>query len=92
VGQVAIVGDPTGLRNFDFQNGQRPLKIEKDWKRDDGGLKPAIDQLTACFSGELRWLDLSEEEVASVIAFLASDEAAAIHGAVYLVDRGKTVG
>jgi len=32
------------------------------------------------------------EEVASVIAFLASEEARAIHGSVYLVDGGKTVG
>ncbi|MEU1980981.1 SDR family oxidoreductase [Nocardia sp. NPDC019395] len=32
------------------------------------------------------------EEVATVIAFLAGDEASAIHGAVYLADNGKTAG
>lgn len=31
-------------------------------------------------------------DVASVIAFLASDDAAAVHGAVYTVDHGKTAG
>lgn len=31
-------------------------------------------------------------EVAEVIAFLASDAAAAVHGAVYLTDNGKTAG
>lgn len=32
------------------------------------------------------------EEVASVVAFLASDDASAVHGAVYLTDNGKTAG
>jgi NAD(P)-dependent dehydrogenase (short-subunit alcohol dehydrogenase family) len=31
-------------------------------------------------------------DVAKTIAFLASDDAAAVHGAVYLVDNGKTAG
>lgn len=31
-------------------------------------------------------------EVAAVIAFLASDDASAVHGAVYLADNGKTAG
>jgi meso-butanediol dehydrogenase / (S,S)-butanediol dehydrogenase / diacetyl reductase len=31
-------------------------------------------------------------DVAKAIAFLASDDAAAIHGAVYAVDNGKTAG
>ncbi|MGW5382665.1 SDR family NAD(P)-dependent oxidoreductase [Nocardia sp. NPDC003963] len=31
-------------------------------------------------------------DVAKVIAFLASDDAAAVHGAVHLVDNGKTAG
>jgi NAD(P)-dependent dehydrogenase (short-subunit alcohol dehydrogenase family) len=31
-------------------------------------------------------------EVASVIAFLASDDAAAVHGAVYVIDNGKLAG
>lgn len=35
---------------------------------------------------------MSAEEVAAVILFLASHEARAIHGSVYLVDAGKTVG
>ncbi|MEH6606259.1 MAG: SDR family oxidoreductase [Pseudomonadales bacterium] len=35
---------------------------------------------------------MNPTEVAEVIAFLASDKAAAIHGAVYTVDQGKTVG
>ncbi|CQD21450.1 D-beta-hydroxybutyrate dehydrogenase [Mycolicibacterium conceptionense] len=31
-------------------------------------------------------------DVAKTIAFLASDDAAAVHGAVYIVDAGKTAG
>ncbi|MGI9284546.1 MAG: SDR family NAD(P)-dependent oxidoreductase [Pseudomonadales bacterium] len=42
-------------------------------------------------SGGLRGM-MPAEEVASVIAFLASPDASAIHGAVYPVDRGKMVG
>ena len=34
----------------------------------------------------------SIDEVAEVIAFLVSDPAAAVHGAVYLTDNGKTAG
>lgn len=32
------------------------------------------------------------EDIAALIAFLASDDAKAIHGAVYMVDQGKTSG
>jgi NAD(P)-dependent dehydrogenase (short-subunit alcohol dehydrogenase family) len=31
-------------------------------------------------------------DVAKTIAFLSSDDAAAVHGAVYVVDNGKTAG
>lgn len=31
-------------------------------------------------------------DVAKTIAFLASDDASAVHGAVYTVDNGKTAG
>ncbi len=35
---------------------------------------------------------MNADEVAAFICFIASDEASAIHGAVYPIDRGKTVG
>lgn len=35
---------------------------------------------------------METEDVAKTIAFLASDDAAAVHGAVYIVDAGKTAG
>jgi len=35
---------------------------------------------------------MEPHDVATVIAFLASDDAAAIHGAVYAVDNGKLAG
>ena len=35
---------------------------------------------------------MQPRDVASVIAFLASDDAAAVHGAVYVVDNGKLAG
>ena len=40
------------------------------------------------------WLSDSTNvaDVAKTIAFLASDDAAAVHGAVYIVDAGKTAG
>ncbi len=35
---------------------------------------------------------MAPADVAKVIAFLASDDATTIHGAVYNVDNGKTAG
>ena len=35
---------------------------------------------------------MQADDVAATIAFLASDEAKAVHGAVYQVDQGRTVG
>jgi enoyl-[acyl-carrier-protein] reductase (NADH) len=35
---------------------------------------------------------MEASDVANVIAFLASDEAAAVHGAVYAIDNGKLAG
>ena len=35
---------------------------------------------------------MQPHDVATMIAFLASDDAAAIHGAVYRVDNGKGAG
>jgi len=32
------------------------------------------------------------EDIAAIITFLASDEAKAVHGAVYMADKGKTIG
>jgi NAD(P)-dependent dehydrogenase (short-subunit alcohol dehydrogenase family) len=51
--------------------------------------KPNYDLImrTASPRGMMQPLD-----VANVIAFLASDDAAAIHGAVYRVDNGKGAG
>jgi meso-butanediol dehydrogenase / (S,S)-butanediol dehydrogenase / diacetyl reductase len=54
-------------------------------------IPPDVDFELVMRSAGLRGM-MPAEEVAEVIAFLASDAAKAIHGAVYLVDGGKTVG
>jgi len=54
-------------------------------------IPPDVDFELVMRSAGLRGM-MPAEEVAAVIAFLASDEAKAIHGSVYLVDSGKTVG
>jgi NAD(P)-dependent dehydrogenase (short-subunit alcohol dehydrogenase family) len=35
---------------------------------------------------------MEPHDVATVIAFLASDDAAAVHGSVYVIDNGKLAG
>ena len=65
-----------------------------------GMLTPQIEHFSAPENPELRpdmRIGLTARhdaplDVANVIAFLASDDAAAVHGAVYRVDNGKGAG
>lgn len=67
---------PGGMDTPQVQNIQIPDEVDFELLMRAGGMRGMM----------------AAEEVTSVIAFLASDAASAVHGAVYTVDRGKTVG
>jgi meso-butanediol dehydrogenase/(S,S)-butanediol dehydrogenase/diacetyl reductase len=67
---------PGGMATPQIDNMQFPDDIDFDLVMRASALRGMMDA----------------DEVASVIAFLASDDASAVHGAVYTVDRGKTCG
>lgn len=67
---------PGGMATPQIENLQLPQEVDFDLLMRAAAMRGMMDA----------------EEVASVIAFLASDDAAAVHGAVYTVDRGKTCG
>ncbi len=65
-----------------------------------GMLTPQVTEFTAPEQADYKLIMriaaprglMQPRDVSSVIAFLASDEAAAVHGAVYVVDNGKLAG
>lgn len=58
LGPVLVAGDAEGIRRINFQSGNAPMKIPRDWERDDAALRDAIDQLRAYFAGRLRTFEL----------------------------------
>ena len=58
LGALLVASDEEGLRQIQFQNGNRSQAPAKDWKKDPDSLKEEISQLKAYFAGELREFDL----------------------------------
>jgi methylated-DNA-[protein]-cysteine S-methyltransferase len=58
LGPVLVAGDAAGLRHISFLAGNRALRPEPEWVRDDAPLREALRQLRAYFAGELQRFEL----------------------------------
>ena len=58
LGPIVAVKDDTGLRYLSFQQGNHPLSLDAEWKKDQRALKNTFDQIQAYFAGELFAFDL----------------------------------
>lgn len=58
LGLVLVAGNEGSIKRINFQHGNAPVKIPKDWERDDAALVDAADQLRAYFAGRLRTFEL----------------------------------
>jgi methylated-DNA-[protein]-cysteine S-methyltransferase len=59
IGPLLLAANGTGLRQILFINGRHPAKPDPVWQEDSTLLQPAIDQLSAYFSGDLESFDLT---------------------------------
>ncbi|MGY3929239.1 methylated-DNA--[protein]-cysteine S-methyltransferase [Aeromonas simiae] len=57
-GPLLVAVDDDGLRHVEFCEGESPQPILPEWRRDDGGLRPYLEQFEAYFSGRLTRFDL----------------------------------
>ena len=58
LGPLLLVADEAGLRSIEFVTGNRPARINPEWREDIEQLRQPIRQLGAYFSGELETFDL----------------------------------
>lgn len=54
LGELLLAGDDMGLRRLSFLDGPHPETIEESWRRDDGALGEARDQVLAYLDGRRR--------------------------------------
>ena len=50
-GALCIAGTTQGLTHVEFQDGERPVRPQPDWREDQGVLDEAREQLQAYFEG-----------------------------------------
>lgn len=71
IGPLLIVGDQRAIREVRFQQGQRPAKIEKDWKKGGDLVEMARKQLEEYLAGERRFFDVPVEPAGTPFQKLA---------------------
>jgi methylated-DNA-[protein]-cysteine S-methyltransferase len=59
VGQLLVVGDDTGLRRIDFQNGGRTRHLDASWRQRAAAFEDVAKQLTDYFAGRRQQFELS---------------------------------
>ena len=57
-GDILLAREEAGLTHISFQTGVRPLHPEPEWRKAEGPLADAAEQLRAYFYGEMREFDL----------------------------------
>ncbi|MGH8279228.1 MAG: methylated-DNA--[protein]-cysteine S-methyltransferase [Gammaproteobacteria bacterium] len=58
VGVLMLVGDESGLRHIDFQEGPHAATPEPDWQEDVSRFRKVVAQLKEYFAGERQSFDL----------------------------------
>jgi methylated-DNA-[protein]-cysteine S-methyltransferase len=58
IGELLLLGDGKALHGLAMQDGHRPIKTRRDWKRRDEGFADAREQLGEYFAGARTCFDL----------------------------------
>jgi methylated-DNA-[protein]-cysteine S-methyltransferase len=58
IGELLLLGDGEVLHGLYLQDGRKPIKTKRDWKRRDGAFAAAGEQLDEYFAGTRTTFDL----------------------------------
>jgi methylated-DNA-[protein]-cysteine S-methyltransferase len=61
LGELLLVGDGRALHLLDMQEGRRPVRIDRSWRRRDDAFADATQQLAEYFDGTRRTFDVPLE-------------------------------